>query len=292
MENAKVKEVEKNNSVDNDESVLTMYINEICKIPLLTREEEDSTARLAASGDKEAFDRLVKSNLRFVVSIAKRFKGNGLPLIDLIGEGNIGLISAVEHFDVERGFHFISYAVWWIRQSILKAICEKSRMIRLPMNRAGELVKIERARRELRDTITSENEIKEVALMLDMEEGLVSDLLNVSREMISLDSPVFRDSDSSALGDNIQDDVYQTPYDYAEQKVLHDDIETVLKTLDKKEAAVIRCRFGLVDGAKMSLREIGDRLHLTKERIRQIEKKAIKQLQHPKRQRILESYVA
>jgi RNA polymerase primary sigma factor len=277
---------------DSDENVLSLYINEICRIPLLTREQEDHWARLAASGDRDAFDRLVNANLRFVINIAKRYKGNGLPLSDLIGEGNIGLITAVERYDVEKGYHFISYAVWWIRQAILKAICEKSRMIRLPMNRAGELVRIERARKELSDSLSSENEIKEVALMLDMDETLVGDLLNISREMVSLDTPVFKDSDSSVLGETIQDESFQAPCDFAEQQVMRDDIDAVLDTLDAKEAAVIRYRYGFEDGAKMSLREIGDRLHLTKERIRQIEKKAIKHLQHPRRKNRLQSYVA
>jgi len=275
-----------------EESVLAMYINEICKIPLLTREQEDEVARQAAEGNKEAFDKLVNANLRFVISIAKRYKGNGLPLSDLISEGNIGLIAAVEHFDVTKGYHFISYAVWWIRQSILKAICEKSRMIRLPMNRVGELVKIERARREIRDCITSENEIREVAIMLDMDEKLVADLINISHEMISLDTPLYKDTDSSPLCENIEDEFCQSPYEFAVEKTMKQDIESVLRTLDKKEAAVIRCRYGLIDGAKMSLREIGDKFHLTKERIRQIEKKALKHLQHPRRRQILESYVA
>jgi RNA polymerase primary sigma factor len=281
-----------NRVCDSDENILSLYINEICKIPLLTREQEDHWARLAASGDRDAFDRLVNANLRFVINIAKRYKGNGLPLSDLIGEGNIGLITAVERYDVDKGYHFISYAVWWIRQAILKAICEKSRMIRLPMNRAGELVRIERARKELSDSLSSENEIKEVALMLDMDQTLVGDLLNISREMVSLDTPVFKDSDSSVLGETIQDESFQAPCDFAEQQVMRDDIEAVLGTLDAKEAAVIRYRYGLEDGAKMSLREIGDRLHLTKERIRQIEKKAIKHLQHPRRKNRLRSYVA
>jgi RNA polymerase primary sigma factor len=281
-----------NRAKDFDENVLSMYISEICKIPLLTREEENECARLAVAGDKKAFNTLVNSNLRFVINIAKRYKGNGLSLCDLISEGNIGLISAVSHYDVSKGFHFISYAVWWIRQAILKAICEKSRLIRLPMNRVGELVKIERARKELRETLNSENEIKEVALMLNMEESLVTDLINISRDMISLDMPIFKDNDSSALGETIQDDVFPSPYDFAEKQIMRDDIESVLNTLDEKEAAVIRCRYGLEDGAKMSLSEIGDRFNLTKERIRQIEKKAIKNLQHPRRMRMLQSYVA
>jgi RNA polymerase primary sigma factor len=280
--------------VDQDENVLAIYISEISRIPLLSREDEDKYARAAADGEKQAFDMLVKSNLRFVVSIAKRYKGNGMPLSDLINEGNIGLMAAVEHYEVSKGYHFISYAVWWIRQSILKALSEKSRMIRLPMNRAGELVRIQRARRILRDTVSSDNEIHEVALMLDMDETLVADLINISRDMISLDMPLFSDGDSTAvLGETIQDETFQSPYDFAEQQMLHNDIEKVLSDLDKKEAAVIRCRFGLgTGGARMSLREIGDQFNLTKERIRQIEQKALKKMQSPRHKRILQSYVA
>jgi RNA polymerase primary sigma factor len=281
-----------NRAGDIEENVLSMYINEICKIPLLTRDEENECARRAADGDKKAFDTLVKSNLRFVVNIAKRYKGNGLPLSDLISEGNIGLINAVEHYDVTKGFHFISYAVWWIRQAVLKAICEKSRLIRLPMNRVGELLRIERVRKELRDNFNSENEIREVALTLNMDENLVADLINVSRDMISLDMPIFGENESSTLGEMIQDDVFQSPYDFAEMQIMRDDIELALHTLDEKEAAIIRCRYGLEDGAKLSLTEIGARFNLTKERIRQIENKAIKKLQHPRRKRILQSYVA
>lgn len=295
MQEATMKDIKKPRRIEAEgsagENVLAMYINEIIKIPLLTREEEDTTARKAASGDKAAVNKLVNSNLRFVVNVAKRYQGQGLPLSDLISEGNIGLMNAVERFDVDKGYHFISYAVWWIRQSILKAICEKSRMIRLPMNRAGELVRIERARKELRGTANCENEIREIADMLNMDETLVSDLINISREMVSLDVPVFEDSDAP-LGEHIEDAVFQSPEDYAEQSVMHDDIESVLNTLDKKEADVIRCRFGIGVGAGMTLREVGDRFHLTKERIRQIELKALRRLKHPKRLKILENYVA
>jgi RNA polymerase primary sigma factor len=275
-----------------DENVLTLYLKDISHIPLLTREEEDDVARRAASGDQQAIDRLVRSNLRFVVNVAKRYQGQGMPLIDLVSEGNIGLMSAVSRYDVDKGYHFISYAVWWIRQSILKAICEKSRMIRLPMNRADELLRIQRTRTELQGVESGEAEVNEIARTLDMSAEHVNKLLNVSREMVSLDTPVYTDRDSCIIADHIEDNTYQTPYEFAEQSILRDDIEAVLATLDKKEADVIRCRFGIGDSIQMSLREIGDRFHLTKERIRQIEKKALKRLQHPSRQNILQIYVA
>jgi RNA polymerase primary sigma factor len=276
-----------------NENVLSAYLKEINRIPLLTKEEEDKTARSAAAGSKAARDKLVNSNLRFVVNVAKRYQGQGLPLSDLISEGNIGLISAVERYDVDKGYHFISYAVWWIRQSILKAICEKSRMIRLPLNRANELVQIEKARKLVQESHSSEGEINEIARLLNMDKDHVADLVNISRDLISLENPAFAvDKDSSALEDFIEDENYQSPDDYAVGQALHNDIETVLETLNEKEADIIRFRYGLGNSAPMSLKEIGDKFNLTKERIRQIEKKALKRLQHPTRQRLLEAYVA
>jgi RNA polymerase primary sigma factor len=275
-----------------DENILGMYLKDINRIPLLTREQEDATARLVVQGDKAALDKLVRSNLRFVVNVAKKYQGQGIPLQDLISEGNIGLINAAERFDPEKGFHFIIYAVWWIRQAILKAIYEKSRMIRLPMNRAGELVRIERERKNNRGANTAIGEIKDIANSLGMKSAHVEHLLNVSREMVSLDMPVFQDSDASVLVDFIEDTNYEAPDDVAMKTALRNDIESVLLTLDDKEAEVIRQRYGLRDGSPMSLWEIGDEFDLTKERIRQIEKKALKRLQHAKRKNVLESYVA
>jgi RNA polymerase primary sigma factor len=276
-----------------DENVLSMYLNEINRIPLLTREEEDTTAREAAKGNARAREKLVNANLRFVVNVAKKYQGQGLPLADLISEGNIGLLNAVERYDVDKGYHFISYAVWWIRQAVLKAICEKSRMIRLPLNRANELVQIEKARKLTQENHNAEGEIQEIARLCRMDSGHVADLLNISRELVSLDNPVYTaDKDASILGDFIEDDHYRSPDQNAVEGALQDDIETVLDTLNEKEAAIIRCRYGLGNRTPMSLKEIGDHFNLTKERIRQIEKKALKRLQHPSRQRILESYVA
>jgi RNA polymerase primary sigma factor len=272
-----------------DENILSTYLNEINRIPLLTREEEDKTARSAARGNRAAREKLASANLRFVVNVAKKYQGQGLPLPDLISEGNIGLLNAIERYDPEKGYHFISYAVWWIRQAILKAICEKSRMIRLPLNRANELVQIEKARKFVQD---EHGEINEIARMLNMEPDHVSNLINVSRDHVSLENPIYNERDSSILGDFIEDDHYQAPEIHAETAALQEDIENVLKTLNKKEAAIIRSRFGLGNSTPMSLKEIGDRFNLTKERIRQIEKKAIKRLQHPARRSILENYVA
>jgi RNA polymerase primary sigma factor len=275
-----------------NENVLSMYLKEINRIPLLSREEEDTTAREAAKGNKAAQHKLINANLRFVVNVAKKYQGQGLPLSDLIGEGNIGLMNAIERYDVDKGYHFISYAVWWIRQSILKAICEKSRMIRLPLNRANELVQIEKAKKCVQDSGGGDTEINEIARLLAMEPSHVSDLINISRDLVSLENPVYDEKDSSLLGDFIEDEHYISPEDSATEAALQDDIEAVLSTLTSKEADIIRYRFGLGERTPMSLKEIGDHFNLTKERIRQIEKKALRRLQHPSRRQVLESYVA
>jgi RNA polymerase primary sigma factor len=277
---------------DSDDNVLSMYLKEINRIPLLSREEEDSYARAAAQGDQKAKDMLVKSNLRFVVNVAKKYQNQGMPLADLISEGNIGLINAIERYDVEKGFHFISYAVWWIRQAILKAICEKSRMIRLPLNRANELVQIEKARKLLEGARSEDEEIREIARLLDMDADHVADLVAVSRDLVSLETPVFDERDSSVVGDFVENDAYSSPEDSAVDMNLKEDINAVLGTLSDKEREVIEYRFGLNGQHAMSLKEIGDRFHLTKERIRQIEKNALKRLQQPNRAEMLEAYVA
>jgi RNA polymerase primary sigma factor len=269
-----------------------MYLKEINKIPLLTREEEDKYARLAADGNQFAKDKLVSANLRFVVNVAKKYQNQGLPLSDLISEGNIGLINAIERFDVDKGYHFISYAVWWIRQAILKAICEKSRMIRLPLNRANELVQIEKARKELQTGKGEDPEITEIASAVNMSPEHVADLVNISRDLVSLETPVYAEKDSSQLGDFIEDSGYVRPEEEAIEISLKEDINSVLTTLTGKEAEIIQFRFGLNGRSPLSLKEIGDRYNLTKERIRQIEKKALKRLQHPSRSQFLESYIA
>ena len=274
-----------------DENILSLYLKEINRIPLLTRSEEEETASLAAKGDKTAKNRLIKANLRFVVNVAKKYQNQGLPLGDLISEGNIGLINAIERFDVTKGFHFISYAVWWIRQAILKAICEKSRMIRLPLNRANELVQIEKVRKELGGSGRGNAEIVEIARQLDMDEDHVADLINISRDLISLDTPIYDEKDSSLLSDFVVDRGYKPPHEVVVDKALQEEINLVLETLSQKEAEIIQYRFGLNGKRPMSLKEIGSRYKLTKERIRQIEKKALKRLQHPSRSSPLRDYL-
>ncbi len=273
-------------------NILSTYLKEINAIPLLGREEEYTLAIAAAAGDKTAQDRLVRANLRFVVNVAKKYQNQGLPLMDLISEGNIGLMNAVERFDATKGYHFISYAVWWIRQAILKAICEKSRMIRLPLNRANELVQIDKARKVVHGNRTEEAELREIAGLLNMTEDHVRDIVNISRDMVSLDSPVNVERDSSTIGDFIEDSRYEQPEDYVVSANLREDIDAILDTLTPKEAEVIRYRYGLSGYRAMSLKEIGVKFNLTKERIRQIEKKAIKRLQNPQRMNRLEAYVA
>lgn len=277
----------------NDEEILGRYLKEINKIPLLDRDEETRLAVLAAGGDKAAKDAIVKANLRFVVNVAKKYQNHGLDLVDLISEGNIGLLTAIEKFDVSKGYHFISYAVWWIRQSVLKAICEKGRPIRLPMNRVNELVQIEKARKFVAGRKTEEQEITAIAKMLGMEKSHVREMVAISRDMISLDAKVEnKDGESGTVGDFIKDDKYSNVDEKLMEESLKNDIEDVLLTLKPNEEKVIRLRYGLGGAKPMSLAQVGEKCNLTKERIRQIEKTAITRMQHPVRARRLSSYVA
>ena len=277
---------------DSDENVLKMYLNEINRIPLLTREEENEVTRAAARGDNAARNRLINGNLRFVVSVAKKYQGQGLPLADLISEGNIGLMSAVEHFDADKGYRFISYAVWWVRQSITKALCEKSRLIRLPINRVHELLQIEKVQKMLTSQSGVETKPQKIAQILSMGTNHVEDIINISREIVSLEKKINTVSGSSVLGDFVEDSRYEAPEQAALNKFLEDDIEKILGTLKGKEADVIRLRYGLGEQTPMSLKELSIRFNLSKERVRQIEEKALARLQHPSRSIKLEPYVA
>lgn len=282
----------KKNGHNTEASTLTTYLKEINKIPLLTAEEELKYAKLAAKGDKYAKDMLVNANLRFVVNVAKKYQNQGLPLMDLISEGNIGLMNAAERFDALKGYKFISYAVWWIKQAILKAICEKSRMIRLPLNRANELVQIEKAKKDMEFAGSESTELDEIAGLLKMDNKMVQTIVNAAREPISIDAPVFDDPDSCNVNDFLQDEMHQMPEDYALDMSLRGEINKLLKNLNKREAEIIRYRFGLDGYEQLSLKEIGLIFNLTKERIRQIEKKALQALKKPAETQKLSTYVA
>ena len=277
----------------NDENILSMYLKDINKVSLLSRDEETDLALKAKAGDKAAKDKIVNANLRFVVNVAKKYQNHGLDLPDLISEGNIGLLTAVDRFDVSKGYHFISYAVWWIRQAILKAICEKSRVIRLPLNRANELVQIEHARKLMTGDKTEEQEFAEVARMLKMDKQHVREMVNISRDMISLDAQVASsDNDRTSVSDFIEDERYDNPDEEAISNAMKRDIGKVLNTLKPNEAKVLSLRYGLNGTRPMSLKEVGDTCNLTKERIRQIEKHAIVRMRHPRRMQRLEAYIA
>lgn len=274
-----------------DANILSMYLKEINRIPLMTREEEEIIARKAAEGDPASRKRLIEANLRFVVNVAKKYQNQGLPLIDLINEGNIGLMNAIEKYDVDRGYHFISYAVWWIKQSILKAICEKSRTVRLPLNRANELLQIQKAQRVVMHDTGDEPTMEELGEITQMDPKLIGDLLSISKEMVSLDAPVFGDPSNSTVGDFIEDN-YRSADDIVMEKSLRDDINDALAMLTEKERDIIEMRYGLNGAIPMSLKEIGELYNLTKERIRQIEKKALERMKNPTRLKILASYTA
>ncbi|MCK9286562.1 MAG: RNA polymerase sigma factor RpoD/SigA [Sphaerochaetaceae bacterium] len=274
-----------------DANILSMYLKEINRIPLMTREEEEIIARKAAEGDPASRKRLIEANLRFVVNVAKKYQNQGLPLIDLINEGNIGLMNAIEKYDVDRGYHFISYAVWWIKQSILKAICEKSRTVRLPLNRANELLQIQKAQRVVMHDTGEEPTMEELGEITQMDPKLIGDLLSISKEMVSLDAPVFGDPSNSTVGDFIEDN-YRSADDIVMEKSLRDDINDALAMLTEKERDIIEMRYGLNGAIPMSLKEIGELYNLTKERIRQIEKKALERMKNPTRLKILASYTA
>ncbi len=277
-----------------DNNIFATYLREINKIPLLSVEDEVKYAKAAAAGDEKAKKILIESNLRFVVNVAKKYQNKNIPIMDLISEGNIGLMNAADRFDPEKGYKFISYAVWWIRQAILKAICEKSRMIRLPLNRANELVQIEKARKltEKNGTIPEDKELAAIAQDLRIEPEMVQTIMNAARDPVSLDAPIFNDNSAACTGDFIEDTRYMQPESYALDIDLRENIDTLLASLTEREAEILRYRFGLNGYEQLSLKEVGMRFNLTKERIRQIEKKALERLQAIGHQHELESFVA
>ena len=257
--------------MDADNEVLSIYLEQINKIPMLSYEEEYELALKAKNGDKKAFDRIINANLRFVVSVAKKYKGQGMALSDLINEGNIGLITALEKFEPEKGYHFISYAVWWIRQSIMKALSEKARAVRLPLNRANELMQIQKAQGEiLHESAGDPNDLHLISEKTGLDETLVKDLLSISQDMVNLDSAIKSDDDSSSTFSEFIEDPSSGPEAEVVSESLKAEVHSLLMTLNEKERMILTMRYGL-DGSKpMSLKEIGMKFGLTKERIRQI----------------------
>lgn len=272
----------KKNETVNSDNLLTLYLNDVKQYPLLTPEEETELARKAVSGDASAREKLINSHLRFVVSVAKQYENTGFGLMDLINEGNLGLMTAVEKYDPERGYHFISYAVWWIRQSIMKAINEKSRAIRLPLNRVNELIQIEKAMKEAGIASPNSEDWERLAEQTGLEPDLIRQLVEISRTTVSLDAPVAsgKSGEESEFGELIADSTYPTPEASLEESSLKDEINKVLATLPRKEAEILEMRFGLNGKMEMSLSDISEIYNLTKERIRQIEQKALNTLRH------------
>ncbi|MEN8191256.1 MAG: sigma-70 family RNA polymerase sigma factor [Bacteroidota bacterium] len=275
----------------NHESIsLDKYLNEISKVDLLNSEEEIELAKKIKKGDKEALEKLVKANLRFVVSVAKQYQGQGLSLGDLINEGNIGLIKAAERFDESRGFKFISYGVWWVRQSILQALAEQSRIIRLPLNRIGILSKVWKAYIDLEQSYEREPTAEEIAEEIDLNIEVVADALKIAGRHLSFDTPVKND-DESVISDVIINHDEPAPDNKLMSISLHNDIERSLASLSKRESDVLKLYYGLDNDHAYTLEEIGEIFHLTRERVRQIKEKAIRRLRHVSRSKNLRSYL-
>jgi len=270
---------------------LDVYLHEINKTPLLTREGEQDLARSIHKGDKEALDQLVKANLRFVVSIAKQYANQGLALEDLINDGNLGLIKAAHRFDEKRGYKFISYAVWWIRQAMLQSLAEHSRIVRLPLNRAGTLYRIGKASRQLDQELGRAPSAGEIAKRLKLSETEVQETMHIANTHVSLDDPYSGDQDDTALVDYLQDEKAPRPDEQTYVRALSDDMEKALDTLSEREKHILGLYFGLNGAEPLTLEEIGKRLGLTRERIRQIKEKAIVRLRHSSRSGFLKGYV-
>lgn len=269
---------------------LDKYLQEIGKVDLLTPEDEIQLAIRIRKGDRSAFEQLTKANLRFVVSVAKQYQNQGLSLGDLINEGNLGLIKAAKRFDETRGFKFISYAVWWIRQSILQALAEQSRIVRLPLNRVGALNKIGKAYSSLEQEYEREPSPAELAKELEMDVNEVSDALKISGRHVSMDAP-FIQGEENRLLDVIENDELPAPDYLLMNESLTVEINRILSTLSDREAEVIKLYFGLNKEHSLTLEEIGEKFNLTRERVRQIKEKAIRRLRHASRSKNLRAYL-
>ena len=274
----------------NIEDPVRMYLKEIGKVPLLTAEEEIELAKRMEAGDEEAKKRLAEANLRLVVSIAKRYVGRGMLFLDLIQEGNLGLIKAVEKFDYNKGFKFSTYATWWIRQAITRAIADQARTIRIPVHMVETINKLVRVSRQLLQELGREPTPEEIAERMEIPVERVREILKISQEPVSLETPIGEEEDSH-LGDFIQDDNVPVPADAAAFTLLKEQLVEVLGTLTEREQKVLRLRFGLDDGRARTLEEVGKEFNVTRERIRQIEAKALRKLRHPSRSRKLKDYL-
>ena len=272
------------------EDPVRMYLKEIGKVPLLSAEEEIELAKRMELGDQEAKKRLAEANLRLVVSIAKRYVGRGMLFLDLIQEGNLGLIKAVEKFDYRKGYKFSTYATWWIRQAITRAIADQARTIRIPVHMVETINKLIRVSRQLLQELGREPTPEEIAAELDMPVDRVREILKISQEPVSLETPIGEEEDSH-LGDFIQDDNVPVPAEAAAQTLLKEQLDEVLSTLTEREQKVLTLRFGLEDGRARTLEEVGKEFNVTRERIRQIEAKALRKLRHPSRSRKLKDYL-
>ncbi|MBO6154235.1 MAG: RNA polymerase sigma factor RpoD [Lachnospiraceae bacterium] len=267
-----------------------MYLKEIGKVPLLTAEEEIELAKRMELGDQEAKKRIAEANLRLVVSIAKRYVGRGMLFLDLIQEGNLGLIKAVEKFDYRKGYKFSTYATWWIRQAITRAIADQARTIRIPVHMVETINKLIRVSRQLLQELGREPTPEEIAEEMDIPVERVREILKISQEPVSLETPIGEEEDSH-LGDFIQDDNVPVPVDAATYTLLREQIGEVLDTLTEREKKVLILRFGIEDGRSRTLEEVGKEFNVTRERIRQIEAKALRKLRHPSRSRKLKDYL-
>ena len=272
------------------EDPVRMYLKEIGKVPLLSAEEEIELAKRMEEGDEQAKQKLAEANLRLVVSIAKRYVGRGMLFLDLIQEGNLGLIKAVEKFDYRKGYKFSTYATWWIRQAITRAIADQARTIRIPVHMVETINKLIRVSRQLLQELGREPSPEEIAAEMNMPVERVREILKISQEPVSLETPIGEEEDSH-LGDFIQDDNVPVPADAAAFTLLKEQLEEVLGTLTEREQKVLTLRFGLEDGRARTLEEVGREFNVTRERIRQIEAKALRKLRHPSRSRKLKDYL-
>ena len=268
-----------------------MYLKEIGKISLLSPEEELVLSEQVASGDEEAKNKLAESNLRLVVSIAKRYVGRGLLFLDLIQEGNIGLMKAVDKFDSDKGYKFSTYATWWIRQAITRALADQARTIRVPVHMVETINKMSRIQRQLTLELNREPSEEELAKKMNLSLDKIREVIKISQEPVSLETPIGEEDDSH-LGDFIKDESSMSPEEYATNEILKEEIKSVLMTLQVREQEVLELRFGLVDGTCHTLEEVGKKFNVTRERIRQIEAKALRKLRHPSRAKKLKDFLS